>query len=96
MSNVNALADQYGAIKTQIEALTAQLKEVHKDIVATGTDRIVGENFLVMVNLRKNTELSEKKIMETFGVTLAEFKKMSDSCKVEKDPSVVVTYESRV
>jgi len=49
-----------------------------------------------MVNLRKNTELSEKKIMETFGVTLAEFKKMSDSCKVEKDPSVVVTYESRI
>jgi len=95
MSNAAPLADQYGALKSQIEALTLQLKEVHKEIVATGTDRIVGQDFLVLVSLRKNTELSEDKVMKTFGVTLAEFKKMSDACKVEKEPSVVVNYEAR-
>jgi hypothetical protein len=95
MSNLNILADQYGALKTQIEDLQAQLKSVHSEIVATGTDRIVGENFLVMVNLRKNTELSEEKFLEAFGMTLAQFKKLSDACKVEKDPSVVVTYSAR-
>jgi len=95
MSNANILADHYGALKTQIEELQAELKKVHAEIVLTGTDRLVGENFLVMVGLRKNTELSEQKVIQTFGVTLSEFKKMSDSCKVEKDPSVVVSYESR-
>ena len=95
MSNMNILADQYGALKIQIEDLQAQLKSVHSEIVATGTDRIVGENFLVMVNLRKNTEVSEEKVLATFGVTLSQFKKMTDSCKVEKDPSVVVSYEAR-
>jgi hypothetical protein len=95
MSNINILADQYGVLKTQIEALQNELKKVHKDIVATGTDRIVGEDYLVLINLRKNTELSEEKIQATFGMSLAEFKKLSEACKIEKDPSVVVSYESR-
>lgn len=95
MSNIAILADRYGELKTQIEELQAALKEVHKDIVATGTDRIVGESFLVMINLRKNTEFCEKKIQQTFGVSLKEFEKMTKACKVEKDPSVVVSYESR-
>lgn len=95
MSNIAILADRYGELKTQIEELQAALKEVHKDIVATGTDRIVGESFLVMINLRKNTEFCEEKIQQTFGVSLKEFEKMTKACKVEKDPSVVVSYESR-
>lgn len=95
MSNISILADRYGELKTQIEELQAQLKSVHTEIVATGTDRIVGDHFMVMVNLRKNTEFSEEKIQQTFGVSLKEFEKMTKACKVEKDPSVVVSYESR-
>lgn len=95
MSNFAELADRYGELKTQIEALQAQLKEVHKDIVATGTDRIVGESFLIMVNLRKNTEFSEEKIQQTFGVSLKKFEELTKACKVEKDPSVTVSYEAR-
>lgn len=94
MSNINTLADRYGEINDQIKSLQTQLKSVHSEIISTGLPKISGEHYLIKVTLRKNTELSEEKLMKVFGMTLAQYKAALELCKIEKEPSTVVNCDS--
>lgn len=64
MSNIATLADQYAAVKLEIEKLEEQLKLIKKDIVATGRDVIEGEAFKVTVGLQERKTISVKKAEE--------------------------------
>lgn len=57
-SNISSLADQYAAVKLEIEKLENQLKLIKKDIVATGRDVIEGEAFKVTVGLQERRTIT--------------------------------------
>ena len=62
--NIAKLADDYAQIKLQIEALEEQIKVVKKQIIATGRDVIIGEDFKVTVSLQERPTISTKKAEE--------------------------------
>ena len=64
MSNIASLADQYAQIKLIIEKNEEILKEIKKQIVATGRDVIEGEEFKITVNLQERKTISVKKAEE--------------------------------
>jgi hypothetical protein len=64
MSNIASLADQYAQIKLIIEKNEEILKEIKKQIVATGRDVIEGEEFKVTVGLQERKTISVKKAEE--------------------------------
>lgn len=93
MSDFNTLADQYGTLKAQIEALEAQLKPIKKELADSGFETIAGEKYTVTIGLRTQKEISEELIQMNFDMTLSAYKKLTEACKVEKDPAVTVNYE---
>lgn len=93
MSNVEFLADRYGELKAQIEELEKMLKPIKTELAQSGYEKIVGERYTITVGLRTQKEIDEAKIIENFNMTLSAYKKLTDACKVEKDPAVTVNYE---
>jgi hypothetical protein len=67
MSNIASLADQYAQIKLIIEKNEEILKEIKKQIVATGRDVIEGEDFKITVNLQERKTISVKKAEEVLA-----------------------------
>jgi hypothetical protein len=55
------LVDQFGALKRQIDTLTAQQDELRRQLIDTGLKLIVGEKFVITMadNQRKNTKWAE-------------------------------------
>lgn len=86
-------ADQYGEIKEQITALENLLKPIKEQLAKSGYETIVGSQYTITIQTRTQTELSEEKIMAEFNMTLSAYKKLTDSCKVEKDHITAVTYK---
>lgn len=64
MSNLAALADRYASIKAEIDGLERLLKEVRKEIMATGRDEIVGDRAIVTVGLSERTSLDTSLVKE--------------------------------
>lgn len=64
MTNVASLADRYQAIKLEIEALERLLKDVKKEIKATGYETIEGKNAIVSVGLSERSTLNQKLVKE--------------------------------
>ena len=58
------LADKYQAIKLEIEALERLLKDVKKEIKATGLETIEGTNAIVTVGLSERPILDQNLIKE--------------------------------
>jgi hypothetical protein len=67
MSNIASLADQYAQIKLIIEKNEEILKDLKKQIVATGRDVIEGEEFKVTVGLQERKTISVKKAEEVLA-----------------------------
>lgn len=66
MSNFQALADEYAALKAQIDENEQKLKKLRAEILATGQETIVGERAIVEVKLSERNSLdtaSVKKIL---------------------------------
>lgn len=64
MTNVANLADRYQAIKLEIEALERLLKEVKKEIKATGFETIEGTNAIVSIGLSERAILDQNLVKE--------------------------------
>jgi hypothetical protein len=62
MTNFATLADTYAAKKIALEALTAEVDELKKQIIETGTDVIEGARFKVTVSLGERTSVSAKEV----------------------------------
>lgn len=56
----NELADRYAALKIEMDAIQAELDAVKAAILATGTDVIEGDRFMVKVGLQERTSISAK------------------------------------
>jgi hypothetical protein len=67
MSNIASLADQYAQVKLIIEQNEEILKSLKAQIVATGRDVIVGEDFKVTVGLQERKTISVKKAEEVLA-----------------------------
>ena len=64
MTDVANLADKYQAIKLEIEALERLLKDVKKEIKATGLETIEGTNAIVSVGLSERPILDQNLVKE--------------------------------
>lgn len=60
MTDLAALADRFGTIKAQIEALTRDLDAVKAEIKATGREEIVGSQYIAKVVLQERSSLDQK------------------------------------
>ena len=60
MTNLAALADRFGSVKAQIEALTRDLDALKAEIKATGRDEIVGNDYVAKVVLQERSSLDQK------------------------------------
>lgn len=60
MTDLAALADRFGTIKAQIEALTRDLDAVKAEIKATGREEIVGTQYIAKVVLQERSSLDQK------------------------------------
>lgn len=58
MTIQSALADTYAAKKIALDALTAEVEALKKQINETGADEIQGSKFLVKVTLAERTTVS--------------------------------------
>lgn len=81
MTNEANLADRYQAIKLEIEALERLLKDVKKEIKATGLETIVGENAIVTVGLSERTDIDREAAKEY--LTAEEYKLLCKTTLVE-------------
>ena len=61
MTNFATLADRYGSLKAEIEALTKQLDAVKGEILEAGAEEFVGTCYTVSVGLSERTSLDTKK-----------------------------------
>jgi hypothetical protein len=60
MTDLAALADRFGSLKAQIEALSRELDEVKTAIKATGREEIVGADYVAKVVLQERSSLDMK------------------------------------
>ncbi len=60
MTNLAALADRFGSLKAQIEALSRELDEVKTEIKATGREEIVGTDYVAKIVLQERSSLDTK------------------------------------
>jgi len=59
LANLSA-ADRYAILKADIDALTKELDKTRAEILATGSDRVVGDSVIVEVALSERTALDTK------------------------------------
>jgi hypothetical protein len=64
MTNLATLADRYADIKAEIDGLERLLKDLRKEIMATGREEIVGTRAIVSVGLSERTSLDTAAIKE--------------------------------
>jgi len=64
MTNLATLADRYADIKAEIDGLERLLKDLRKEIMATGREEIIGTRAIVSVGLSERTSLDTAAIKE--------------------------------
>lgn len=64
MTNLATLADEYAALKAQIEQQEKLLKAMRAEILATGQELIVGERAIVEVNLSERNSLDTARVKQ--------------------------------
>jgi len=55
-------ADRFAILKADIDALTKELEKARAEILATGSDRVVGTNVIVEVSLSERSSLDTKAV----------------------------------
>lgn len=86
------LADRYAAAKAAADAAEAALKALKAEVDATGFDIIEGIDCDLSVHLSQRSLISEKLLMEKFGIT----KEQLQSCKVEGAPFPVIKIKAKM
>lgn len=59
--NISKLADEYANLKLKIDALETEMRNKRKEILSTGRDVIMGEDFKVLVDLRERRTIPYEK-----------------------------------
>lgn len=75
MSNLHnvssaALADEFGNIKAQIDALTGRADVLKAELIERGDERIEGPRFTVTVSKSTRTTYDDKAIREALGADI--------------------------
>ena len=91
MTNLEALANRFAALKAAADAANAALAEVKSEIDALGVDRIEGTDCILSIHLSVRRALSEAVLIEKLGVT----KEQVEACKVEGNPFPVIKIKAK-
>lgn len=84
------LADEYGGLKAQIDALTDQADAIKVELIARGDDRVEGDRFTITVTKQVSTRLDQKRLEEFFDDgELDRFKKQTESTVVRVKATAV-------
>ena len=86
------LADRFLAIKATFDAAEAALKAIKAEVNATGSNFLEGIDCDLSVYLSQRPQISEKLLMEQFGIT----KEQLESCKVEGTPFPVIKVKAKM
>jgi len=80
MSNTASLSYDFIALSAQIDALKTQQDALRAEILATGYDRLAGDTFDVQVYLSQRKVIDEDKLFRIFNIT-GEQLKAFNACK---------------
>jgi hypothetical protein len=86
------LPDRFTAIKATFDAAEAALKAIKAEVDATGSSFIEGIDCDLAIHLSQRPQISEKLLMEKFGIT----KEQLDTCKVEGTPFPVIKVKAKI
>jgi hypothetical protein len=86
------LADRFLAIKATFDAAEAALKAIKAEVDATGSSHLEGIDCDLAVHLSQRPQISEKLLMEKFGIT----KEQLATCKVEGAPFPVIKIKTKM
>ena len=86
------LPDRFTTIKATFDAAEAALKAIKAEVDATGSSFIEGIDCDLAIHLSQRPQISEKLLMEKFGIT----KEQLDTCKVEGTPFPVIKVKAKV
>lgn len=84
------LADEYGMLKGQADAIAARLTILKDEIVKRGDDRIEAKRFTVTISKQVSKRLDTKALKDALGEGIcAEYERETESTVVRVKPTVI-------
>lgn len=84
------LADEFGALKGQVDAIEERLSAIKKEMLARQVERVEGQRFTVTISSQTTKRLDTKALKAALGDDIiAEFEKETTSQVVRTKPTVV-------
>jgi predicted phage-related endonuclease len=86
-----ALADEFGAMKLQADALNKRLDEMKDELKkrTNGDETVEGAKFTVTVATTTSTRIDTKKLRDVLGDAVREVEATSESIRVTVKPTVI-------
>ncbi len=84
------IADEYGSLKAQIDAIGERIDALKAELVARGADRVEGQTFTLTISKQTSTRLDTTALKAALGADIcAEYEKTSESIVVRVKPTAV-------
>ncbi len=84
------LADEYGSLKAQSDAIGERIDALKAELVARGADRVEGHNFTLTISRQTSTRLDTKALKAALGDSIcAEYERSTESTVVRVKPTAV-------
>ena len=84
------LADDYGALKAQADALEERIKAIRGELVARCVERVEGRKFTVTVGKSARVTYDDKAIREALGPDIVkQYERVTETVTLRVKPTIV-------
>ena len=84
------LADEYGALKVQADALEERMKALKAELLARADERVEGSKFTVTVSKSTRVTYDDKAIREALGSEIVkQYERVTDTTTLRVKPTVI-------
>jgi len=85
-----ALADDYGTLKAQADAIEEKIKAIRTELLMRGAERVEGAKFTVTVGTSTRTTYDDKAIREALGPEIVKtYERVSETVTLRVKPTLV-------